>query len=186
MSGASPSPGPDAPAPVPSVVGQLGAEGTGEAVPSTAELSGVVFRRISRRSKCFRKATAASTRSFEPRVMTPRVRWRVPSGRIAFAGIEGVVAEAGAGMEGGVTAAVKWWREVRSCGAECEVRRGRQRKWVRGGRGGRRGRGGILGDGEDGEVRGWGGKLRGVTGERCLLLGFLQQLVRQMRYDEAG
>lgn len=110
--------------------------------------------------------------------MTPRVRWRVPSGRIAFAGIEGLVAEAGAGMEGEVTAAVKWWREVRSCGVECGVRRGRQRKWVRGGRGGRRGRGGILGGfGEDGEGGGGEeGKLLGVTGERCLLLGFLQQL----------
>lgn len=59
--------------------------------------------------------------------------------------------------EGEVTAAVKWWREVRSCGVECGVRRGRQRKWVRGGRGGRRGRGGILG----GVVR----MAKGVVGE---------------------
>jgi len=116
--------------------------------------------------------------------MTPRVRWRVPRGRIAFSGIEGVgrsgsvvagwgevtgwMVGDGEEMVGEATAAVKCWREVRSWGVERGVRRGRQRKWVRGGRRGRGGRGGIVvmgveeGDGGrvlvgKGEGRGWKG-----------------------------
>ena len=38
------------------------------------------------RSRLFRKATAASTRSFSSSDVTPRVRCKVPTGRIAFGG----------------------------------------------------------------------------------------------------
>ena len=67
------------------------------------------------------------------------VRWRAPTGRIAFAGIV-----SSAEALGEVTSEVKRWREAWNCGFDEGVMSGRQRKWVSGGFGGMSG----LGEGE--------------------------------------
>lgn len=88
-------------------------------------------RSVSNISNSFRNVQAASRRSGVGRLITPRVKCRAPTGRIAFG-------ESGLGLVslGVVTSFVKRAREERSWGWEEGVMRGRQRKCVRGGFGG--------------------------------------------------
>lgn len=78
-----------------------------------------------------RKVQAASRRSGVGRLMTPMVRWRALTGRMAFAEME-----RSAKALGEVTSEVKRWREAWNWGFEEGVMSGRQRKWVSGGFGG--------------------------------------------------
>ena len=74
---------------------------------------------------------AASRRSGVRRLMTPRVKWRAPTGLMAFGGNCASPASLGA-----VTSEVKRWRAAWNCGLEVAVTRGRQRKCVNWGFGG--------------------------------------------------
>ena len=78
-----------------------------------------------------RKEQAASRRSVVRRLMTPMVRWRAPTGRIAFAGMA-----SSAETLGEVTTEVKRWREAWNWDFDEGVMSGRQRKWVSWGFGG--------------------------------------------------
>ena len=74
----------------------------------------------------WRKEVAASRRAGVGRLMTPMVRWRAETGRMAFKGMA---------LEE-VTSEVKRAREAWNWGLEVGVMRGRQRKWVSAGFGG--------------------------------------------------
>lgn len=82
-------------------------------------------------SNPFKNSLAASMRSSVCRLMTPRVKWIAPGGRIALGGMSTLPSSSGV-----VSSAVKRWREACSWHREEGVQRGRQRKWVRGGLGG--------------------------------------------------
>ena len=86
---------------------------------------------IAEMSSSRRKEQAASRRSGVRRVMTPMVRWRAPTGRMAFAGMA-----RSAEALGEVTSEVKRWREAWNWGFDEGVMSGRQRKWVSWGFGG--------------------------------------------------
>lgn len=59
--------------------------------------------------------------------MTPRVRWSVPRGRMAFSGMPfGFL-----GVRSSLTSEQKAWRDFCSCRREVGVTRGMQRKCVR-------------------------------------------------------
>jgi len=89
------------------------------------------LRRIAGMSRLRRKVHAASTRSGERRLMTPRVRCMAPIGLMAFGD-----SWDSSSTSGPVTSAAKRWREACHCGREDGVTRGRQRKWVSRGVGG--------------------------------------------------
>ena len=72
------------------------------------------------RSRERRNLDAASTCSSVMSCMTPRVRWMVPMGRIAFGGI----------WYFSIAVVANLWRESCNCGFDCWVTRGRHRKWV--------------------------------------------------------
>ena len=121
---------------------------------------GAASERSLARSREPRREVAPARRAGEGRDITPRVRWRVPRGRIAVGGIRGslVASEAelasgallaaslvlvmvevvglGLGLGREAMSEVKWWREAWSCGLEKSVMRGMQRKCVSGGFGG--------------------------------------------------
>ena len=81
-------------------------------------------------SNPLRKVHAASTCSGLSRLMTPIVKWIVPTGRMALMGkvisslLESLLAL------GVVTSAAKRWREDCSCGRDVGVAKGSMRKWV--------------------------------------------------------
>jgi len=78
-------------------------------------------------SRLRRSARAPSTRSEVRRLMTPRVRWSVPRGRMAFSGMPfGFL-----GVRSSLTSEQKAWRDFCSCRREVGVTRGMQRKCVR-------------------------------------------------------
>lgn len=78
-------------------------------------------------SRLRRSARAPSMRSGVRRLMTPRVRWSVPRGRMAFSGIP----LGYSGVRSSLTSEQKAWRDFCSCGREVGVTRGMQRKCVR-------------------------------------------------------
>lgn len=74
---------------------------------------------------------AASRRSGVRRLITPSVKWRAPTGRMALGGSSVSLASLGE-----VTSEVKRWRAAWNCGLDVAVIKGRQRKWVNWGFGG--------------------------------------------------
>jgi hypothetical protein len=78
-------------------------------------------------SRLRRSARAPSMRSGVRRLMTPRVRWSVPRGRMALSGIP----LGFSGVRSSLTPERKAWRDFCSCGREVGVTRGMQRKCVR-------------------------------------------------------
>ena len=66
---------------------------------------------------------AASMRSGVRRLITPRVKWRAPTGLMALGGSCISLASLGE-----VTSDVKRWRAAWNCGLDVAVIRGRQRK----------------------------------------------------------
>ena len=85
--------------------------------------------------------------------MTPMVRWRAPTGRMAFAGMA-----RSAEAFGEVTSEAKRWREAWNWGFDEGVMSGRQRKWVSWGFGG-------IGELEEGETM-WKALVRVELDER--------------------